>query len=53
MADLPPYHGSTGDIGSSTTPRWVKIFGIITLVVILLFVMLMVTGGHNPSTSRH
>ena len=53
MADLPPYPDSTGDIDSSATPRWVKIFGIITLVVILLFVMLLITGGHNPSMSRH
>jgi len=41
MADLPPYPG---------TPRWVKVFGIIVLVVILLFVILLLTrgpGGHG------
>ncbi len=53
MADLPPYPDSTGDIDSSVTPRWVKVFGIIALVVILLFVILMLAGGHNPSMSRH
>ena len=45
MADSPPYPG---------TPRWVKVFGIITLVVVLLFVFLMFTrgpGGHGPG--RH
>jgi hypothetical protein len=45
MADLPPYPG---------TPRWVKVFGIIALVVVLLFVILMFTrgpGGHGPG--RH
>jgi hypothetical protein len=42
MADSPPYPG---------TPRWVKVFGIIALVVVLLFVFLMFTrgpGGHGP-----
>lgn len=45
MADLPPYPG---------TPRWVKVFGIIALVVVLLFVFLVFTrgpGGHGPG--RH
>jgi uncharacterized membrane protein len=45
MADPPPYPG---------TPRWVKMFGIIVLVVVLLFVFLMFTrgpGGHGPG--RH
>ena len=33
------------------TPRWVKVFGIIALVVVLLFVILLFTrgpGGHGP-----
>jgi hypothetical protein len=42
-----------------STPRWVKMFGIIALVVVLLFVFLMFTrgpsghgpGGHTPSSS--
>ena len=45
MADSPPYPG---------TPRLVKVFGIIALVVVLLFVFLMFTrgpGGHGPG--RH
>jgi hypothetical protein len=45
MADHPPDTG---------TPRWVKIFGIIAAVAILLFVAFMLTGGpggHGPS--RH
>lgn len=37
------------------TPRWVKLFGVIALVVALLFVILLLTrgpgGGHGPS--RH
>jgi hypothetical protein len=45
MANPPSYPG---------TPRWVKVFGIIALVVILLFVILLFTrgpGGHGPG--RH
>lgn len=45
MADSPPYPGP---------PRWVKVFGIIALVVVLLFLFLMFTrgpGGHGPG--RH
>ena len=37
------------------TPRWVKVFGIIALAVVLLFVFLLLTrgpgGGHGPN--RH
>jgi hypothetical protein len=45
MANPRPYPG---------TPRWVKVFGIIALVVVLLFVILLFTrgpGGHGPG--RH
>jgi len=45
MAELPPYPGA---------PRWVKVFGIIALVVVLVFVILLFTrgpGGHGPD--RH
>ncbi|HBV85401.1 MAG TPA: hypothetical protein DEF42_01775 [Desulfosporosinus sp.] len=37
-----------------STPRWVKVSGIIAIVLILLFVILKLTGGggkHGPS--RH
>jgi hypothetical protein len=44
MADLPPY----------STPRWVKIIGIIVLVLILLVGILRLTGvGGNHGPSRH
>ncbi|MDQ3949956.1 MAG: hypothetical protein M3282_06395 [Gemmatimonadota bacterium] len=53
MADPPPYPDSSSDTGG--TPRWVKVFGTIFLVVVLLFVILMFTRGpggrHGPS--RH
>jgi hypothetical protein len=35
------------------TPRWVKAFGIIALVAVLLFLILMFTGGHDPSRRPH
>lgn len=36
----------------NATPRWVKVFGIIALIVILLFVILLLARGtHGPS--RH
>ncbi len=42
-----PNRGST-----TSTPRWVKVFGIIVLVVALLFVVLLLAGGgHGPG--RH
>lgn len=46
MADPPP------EIADDTaTPRWVKVFGIVALVVVLLFVGLLLIGGpggHGP-----
>jgi hypothetical protein len=34
------------------TPRWVKVFGVVAIVVLVLFVVLLVFGGdHGPS--RH
>jgi len=65
MADLPPNPETGDNTGDGTgvgpdrgsitgTPRWVKVFGIIALIVVLLFVILLLTGGpggHGPS--RH
>lgn len=65
MADPPPYPDSQGDDRDDTgmapgsasttgTPRWVKVFGIIALVVIALFVIALLGGGgagHGPG--RH
>ena len=42
VADLDPAAG---------TPRWVKVFGLIALVLVVLFVVLLLTGRHGPS--RH
>ncbi len=48
MADQPPYP----DLKPHITPRWVKVFGIIAIVLVLLFVILHFTRGpHRPG--RH
>jgi hypothetical protein len=37
--------GGNGDAGDDTgTPRWVKMFGLVALVLVLLFVVLHLTG---------
>jgi hypothetical protein len=35
------------------TPRWVKVFGIIAIVVALLFVIMLVAGGGRHGPGRH
>jgi hypothetical protein len=35
------------------TPRWVKVFGIIALVVVAVFLVLMFAGGGRHGPSRH
>jgi hypothetical protein len=44
MANRPPYPG---------TPRWVKVFGIILIVVVLLVVARMFIGGGEHGPGRH
>jgi hypothetical protein len=66
MADPPTYLDSDSNTGEDTgvepdreattgTPRWVKAFGIVALVLFLLFVILHLTGrglgGHAPSSN--
>ncbi len=61
MAELPTYPDANGDTGVEPdcgsppgAPRWVKAFGIIALVLVLLVIALLVTGGlggHGPG--RH
>jgi hypothetical protein len=44
-------HGGPDRGSPPSTPRWVKVFGIIVIVLLLLFVILHLTGnsfgGHN------
>lgn len=56
MADWRPYTDSNSDTGDEMagTPRWVKVFGMTAIILVLLFVILMFirgAGGHTPS--RH
>ena len=44
MADLPPY----------STPRWVKIVGIVALLLVLLVGIMLLTGvGSDHGPGRH
>jgi hypothetical protein len=44
MADLPPYR----------TPRWVKVFGLAIIVLVLLAVIIIFTGvGGEHGPGRH
>ena len=64
MAGQPPYPATGDDTGVRSdrgptavypgTPRWVKVFGIVALVLVLLVAVIMATGaggGHGPG--RH
>ena len=59
MDDVPPLPDTDDDGGKeraahrpSGTPRWVKVFAIVAVVVVLLLVIhSLLTGGHGPS--RH
>ena len=54
MANLPAHPDSNvgpGRASITSIPRWVKVFGVIVLVLVLLFVILHLTGlhgGHTP-----
>jgi hypothetical protein len=61
MADTSLYPDANSDTGvrpdrgsPPSTPRWVKVFVIIALVLVLLFVVLMFTGiGGEHGPGRH
>jgi len=64
MADPPRYPDSNSDTGDDTrvrptadrppsTPRWVKVFGIIVIVVVLLVAAMMFMGGGEHGPGRH
>ena len=38
---------------SPGTPRWVKVFAIIALIVVVLVAIVMVAGGGTHGPSRH
>ena len=49
MAD-PPH---SPDSEPHATPRWVKVFGIVAAVVILLFLIVLLVRGPHRGPSRH
>ena len=60
MAELPPLSDDGNDTGlgpdrepTTSTPRWVKVFGVIAIVVFLLFVGQLLVGGGRHGPSRH
>ena len=64
MADAPPdtesdpeareEPGRGPDAGARpSTPRWVKVFGIIALLLLVLVVVMLVAGGGNHGPGRH
>lgn len=38
---------------STATPRWVKVAGVIALVVVLVFLALLLIGGGEHGPTRH
>jgi hypothetical protein len=60
MADLPPSPDSNGntDVGPSHgstpgIPRWVKVFGIVALVLVLLVIIMLFVSGGSHGPGRH
>jgi hypothetical protein len=60
MADQHPYPDSNGDTGMETgrgsppgIPLWVKVFGIVALVLVLLVIIMMFAGGGSHGPGRH
>ncbi len=58
MTDRPPDPGDATDARPivdrpPATPRWVKVFGIIAIVVVLLIVARIFVGGGEHGPGRH
>ena len=61
MADRPPSPETRDDTGvgpspasTAGTPRWVKVFGVIVIVLVLLVAVLLLTGvGGLHGPARH
>lgn len=52
QTQMQPNRGSTTS-SPPPLPRWVKVFGIIALVLVLLVGVIMLTGGGEHGPSRH
>ena len=44
---------SSGAGADAGTPRWVKVFAILGIAVLAVFVILMLTGGGSHGPGRH
>jgi hypothetical protein len=60
MADLPPSPESNGNTGVGPgresppgIPRWVKVFGIVALVLVLLVIIMLFASGGSHGPGRH
>ena len=63
MANPAPYTDTSGDTDAQVnrasssvypgTPRWVKVSGIVALMLILLVVVVMLLGGGEHGPMRH
>jgi hypothetical protein len=59
MTDLPPGSGDApcgvpGRRSTASTPRWVKVFGITAISLLLLFAVIVLTGiGGEHGPGRH
>ncbi len=64
MADSPPYSATYRDAGDETgvgpgrgsstgAPRWVKVLGIIAVVLVVLVGVVLLTGGGGHGPGRH
>jgi len=46
-------HGASHREATTGMPRWVKLFGVIAIVVVVVFLFLMFIGAHDPSRFAH
>ena len=66
MTDPSPHHDTGNDAGAAIgrepavaspaypgAPRWVKVSGIVVLVLVLLVAIVLVVGGGNHGPGRH
>jgi hypothetical protein len=47
MTEMPPK-----DTPTTGTPRWVKVFGVIAVLVVVLVIVLVLTGRGGPHSPR-
>jgi hypothetical protein len=53
MTEMPDHGRAPDNESRPATPRWVKVFGIVTLVIVVLVVLLLVVGGGSHGPGRH